>query len=218
MHPNAQPFAERVGGKIANDVGFVSDVGIAGAKVANGFVDQASACPVDGRPIGAVGEIAAAANARAKPAIARRLIIHNHVADASVGDRAVDHSVGKGESGRSRRGGERGDGVGGHPKVGDSRIVEGRRGKSRQGKQNGCGKGRVADASGGGVEEVLEFVGVALVGLCCCWRGAVLDVGVGFTQKHGGLGAAAQNPEAMSFGAVLAGIDVDVQLRLALFN
>ena len=140
------------------------------------------------------------------------------MANASVGDRAVGHSVGEGESGRSGRGGKRGDGVGGRPKVGDSRIVEGRGGKRGQGKELGIGKKRVADASGAGVEAVLEFVGVAFVGCVCARQGAVSDVAVGCVQKHGGLGAAAQNPEAMSFGAVLAGIDVDVELRLALFN
>ncbi len=75
MHPNAQSAAESVVAKVADDVGFVSDVGIAGAKVADGSVDQAGADPVDSWTISAVGEIAAAANARAKPVIAPRLLV-----------------------------------------------------------------------------------------------------------------------------------------------
>ena len=75
MHPNAQSFTERVGAKVAGDVGFVSDVRIAGEKVADGFVEDAGAKPVDGGTIGAVEEIAAAAHARSKPVIARRLTV-----------------------------------------------------------------------------------------------------------------------------------------------
>ena len=137
------------------------------------------------------------------------------MADGSVGDCAI---VVEGESGRSGCGCEGGDGIGGHPNIGYGRIVEGRIGKRSQAKESRSRYEALADASGAGVEAVLEFVGVAVVGLFCSGVGAVYDIRADCVDKDGGLGAAAQDPESIGGRVILAGIDVDVQLGLGLFS